>query len=417
MIAGQGSPGAALSAAQVRQIMAQGTPRELYAGRRVLVLTPDGTRTCPLPLLVQALREVVGPQAAKLDFMVALGTHPPLPQEKIQALYGLDAGARRGPWAGVELLNHRWDLADTSRRLGWLEEEEVFALSEGRLRERVPVDINRAVFNYDQIMILGPVFPHEVVGFSGGAKYLFPGVSTGEFLHFSHWLGAVITCAAIIGRKDTPVRRMLNRALEMVPVPVHGCCPVVSPQGQLCGLYAGPLQPAWSAAADLSARVHVVTKPRPYKVVLGRAPEMYDELWTAGKVMYKLEQVVADNGTLIIYGPHIKRVSRTWGEPIQRIGYHVRDYFLAEMARFADIPRGVLAHSTHVKGLGSFSRGQERPRIEVVLATGISPQECQRINLGYLDPAALRLGDFQGREDQGVLFVDRAGEVLYRLAG
>jgi nickel-dependent lactate racemase len=163
--------------------------------------------------------------------------------------------------------------------------------------------------------------------------------------------------------------------------------------------------------------VHVVTKPRPYKVVLGRAPEMYDELWTAGKVMYKLEQVVADNGTLIIYGPHIKRVSRTWGEPIQRIGYHVRDYFLAEMARFADIPRGVLAHSTHVKGLGSFSRGQERPRIEVVLATGISPQECQRINLGYLDPAALRLGDFQGREDQGVLFVDRAGEVLYRLAG
>lgn len=417
MVAGQGSPGAMLGAEQVRRIMAQGTPPELYVGRRVLVLTPDGTRTCPLPLLVESLRRVVAPRAARLDFMVALGTHPPLAPEKIQALYGLDAGARRGPWAGVELLNHRWDLPDTSRRLGWLEEEEVYALSGGRLRERVPVDINRAVFNYDQIIVLGPVFPHEVVGFSGGAKYLFPGISTGEFLHFSHWLGAVITCAEIIGRQDTPVRRMLERALQMVPAPVHGCCPVVSPQGQLCGLYAGPLQPAWSAAADLSARVHVVIKPRPYQLVLGRAPEMYDELWTAGKVMYKLEQVVADGGTLIIYGPHIKRVSRTWGEQIRSVGYHVRDYFLADPARFAAVPRGVLAHATHVKGLGSFAGGVERPRIEVVLATGISAQACRDLNLGYLDPEEVNLGDYQSREDQGVLFVDQAGEVLYRLAG
>jgi nickel-dependent lactate racemase len=141
---------------------------------------------------------------------------------------------------------------------------------------------------------------------------------------------------------------------------------------------------------------------------------MYDEIWTAGKVMYKLEQVVADQGTLIIYGPHIREVSRTWGKEIEKIGYHTRDYFLAQMARFRDIPRGVLAHSTHVRGTGTYEGGVERPDVNVVLATSIPRETCERINLGYMDPSGIRLPDYQGREDEGILFVDHAGEILYR---
>ena len=142
---------------------------------------------------------------------------------------------------------------------------------------------------------------------------------------------------------------------------------------------------------------------------------MYDEIWVAGKVMYKLEQVVAEGGKLIIYGPHIKHVSRTWGKEIEKIGYHIRDYFLAHEDRFKDIPRGVLAHSTHVRGSGRFDDGVEIPRIEVILATGIAEERCRRINLGYLDPSKIQLDDYLNKEDEGVLFVDHPGEILYKL--
>jgi nickel-dependent lactate racemase len=279
----------------------------------------------------------------------------------------------------------------------------------------VAVAINRAIFDYDLILILGPVFPHEVVGFSGGAKYLFPGIAGGDFLHFFHWLGAVITCAGVIGTAHTPVRAVIHRALEMVQVPVHNISLVVTPANALCGIAAGDVVAAWSRAAALSAQLHVAYRPAPFHTVLGCAPEMYDEIWVAGKVMYKLEQVVADGGQLIIYGPHIREVSRTWGPLIEKIGYHVRDYFLAQMDAFRDIPRGVLAHSTHVRGTGTFVNGSETPRIDVVLATGIPPQTCRRINLGYRDPASIDLADFRHKEDQGILLVPHAGEMLYKL--
>jgi nickel-dependent lactate racemase len=413
MIAGTGSPETRVPEADIASILAAGVPDRLFAGRRVLVLTPDATRTCPLPAVVRAVRDVIGARCARLDFMVALGTHSPLSEARILKLYGID---RAADFPHSSFFNHDWDRPDTFRRLALLSEAEVERISEGLLREEVPVDINRRVFDYDLVLIAGPVFPHEVVGFSGGAKYLFPGISGGDFLHFFHWLGAVLTCKRIIGIKDTPVRRLIDRAMEAVPVPMACLSMVVRPDASLCGLYAGEVREAWSQAADLSARVHVVTKPQPFHTVVGRASEMYDEIWTAGKVMYKLEQVVARGGRLIIYAPHVREISRTWGDLIERVGYHTRDYFLTRMESVRDVPRGVLAHSTHVCGTGVCEDGIERPDVNVVLATSIPEQTCRRINLGYMDPHGIHLSDYMNREAEGILFVDHAGEILYRLA-
>jgi nickel-dependent lactate racemase len=287
------------------------------------------------------------------------------------------------------------------------------------------------------------------VGISGGNKYLFPGISGGEFLHFFHWLGAVISCWKIIGKKNTPVREVVNRAADMVSVPTHCICMVVGhgsasgadpmngwaeldgrgegveeagrsadrDRGRLAGLYVGTPEEAWSRAAELSQRMHILYKERPYHTVLGRAPEMYDELWVGGKVMYKLEPVVADGGRLIIYAPHLTQVSSTWGRYLEKVGYHVAEYFLAQWERFEDIPRGVLAHSAHVKGLGTYRDGVEQPRIQVVLATGIPEHRCRELDLGYLDPSSVRIEEYQNREEEGVLFVDHAGEVLHRIRG
>jgi nickel-dependent lactate racemase len=406
-----------LTEEKVRGIIESGTPAGLYENKRVLVLTPDGTRTCPLPMMVRILGEVIGARAAKLDFMVALGTHPVMTERQILELYKISPEDRVEPFGRSAFSCHRWDLSETFRRIGELTEEEVATISGGLLRERVPIDINQSIFDYDLIVILGPVFPHEVVGFSGGAKYLFPGISGGEFLHFFHWLGALITCRKVIGRKETPVRRVIHRALEQIHLPIHCLAMVVDPEARICGLFVGDVRETWSAAADLSAAIHITEKKRPFRIVLGRAPEMYDEIWTAGKVVYKLEQVVAPGGTLIVYAPHIRKISKSWGEQIIKIGYHVRDYFLAQPERFCTVPRGVLAHSTHVCGTGSYENGVETPDIKVVLATAIPEEECRRIGLGYLDPAKVLIDNYRDREKEGVLFVDHAGETLYRLAG
>ena len=144
-------------------------------------------------------------------------------------------------------------------------------------------------------------------------------------------------------------------------------------------------------------------------------PTMYDDIWTAAKGMYKLEPVIADGGEVIVYAPHIDEISYTHGAILDEIGYHVRDYFLKQWDRFKEYPGGVLAHSTHLRGIGTFDDGIERPRIRVTLATRIPRERCERLNLGYLDPDTIDLDDWRGRENEGLLLVPKAGEMLYRL--
>jgi len=278
----------------------------------------------------------------------------------------------------------------------------------------VPVTVNRRVDDYDRIIIVGPVFPHEVVGFSGGNKYLFPGIGGAEVLNFFHWLGAVITTVGVIGNKWTPVRRVVDRAGAMVCTDKL-CLALVVANGGLAALFAGTPEAAWDQAVDVSAQHHIVRKPRPFHTILSCAPAMYDELWVGAKCMYKLEPVLAEDGELIIYAPHLREVSLVHGRLIHRVGYHCRDYFLRQWERFKDLPWGVLAHSTHVFGQGSFLDGVERARARVTLATGIPEDECRAINLGFRDWRDIDVASYQGREAEGVLHVPKAGETLYRL--
>jgi len=259
------------------------------------------------------------------------------------------------------------------------------------------------------------VFPHEVAGFSGGNKYFFPGVSGPDVINLTHWLAAVITNLKTIGVRHTPVRQVIDRAAAMIDLPKSCFSMVVKGHDDLAGLYFGTPEESQAAAVELSAQVNVVYLDRPVKTVLSVMPTLYDDIWTAGKGMYKMEPVVADGGTVIIYAPHIDEVSYTHGAVLDRIGYHVRDYFLAQMERFAGEPRSVMAHATQVKGTGTYVNGVEEPRINVVLATGVPKERCERINLGYMDPASIRVDEWMGREDEGILVVPRAGEVLHRL--
>ena len=281
----------------------------------------------------------------------------------------------------------------------------------------MPVTLNRMIFDYDQLMICGPVFPHEVAGFSGGAKYLFPGIAGAEIIHFTHWLGALVTNMDTIGVKHTPTRRVIERAAQFVDRPLLYMAPVLRGTA-LHGLYIGPHREAWSDAADLSAQLNIVWTPRTYRRVLSMPSTKYEDLWTAAKAMYKTEPIIADGGEVVIYAPHITEVSYTHGRELDEVGYHVRDYFVKQWDRFRHVPGGILAHSTHVKGAGGYdtATGIEAPRIRVTLATGIPEQRCRQINLGYLDYRTIEPDEWARREDEGVLLVPHAGEVLFRPA-
>lgn len=408
--------GMLLDEARIAETLAVGLGGR-YAGARLLVLIPDHTRSLPLPLLFRQLVALLH-DARQLDFMIALGTHPPLPEDALQRLVGITAAERATTFRHIGLLNHAWDDPTTLVQIGTLMRDEVQRIAGERwhpsLGGDVPVRINRRIFDYDHILILGPTFPHEVVGFSGGAKYLFPGISGAEMINVTHWLGALITVLETIGIRDTPVRAMIHAAAAMVRVPVALAALVVEGAG-LSGIFIGDMHSAWGAAADHSAQRHITWVERPYQRVLSCAPPMYDELWVGAKAMYKLDPAIADGGEVVVYAPHLSVVSHVHGANIAKIGYHVRDYFLGQWDRFSDVPLGVIAHSTHLRGSGTYRDGVEHPRIRVTLASRIPADECARLSLGYLDPDSIRVEDWQGREDEGVLYVPKAGEMLYRL--
>jgi len=383
-------------------------------GKRVLVIIPDHTRTAPIPLMFRALYRLLSDRTKALDFIVALGTHPPMPIEHIYQLVGISAEEHSRLYPKSSFFNHNWKDPNSLTTIGTIPEQTIETLSEGLFKMPVNLTINRMVTEYDHLMIVGPVFPHEVVGFSGGNKYLFPGIAGEEIINFFHWLGAVITNVEIIGRKYTPVRAVVDAAATHVTAG-RSCFAMVVKGHDLAGLYYGTPEDAWSAAADLSNKLHIVYKDRAYHTILSCAPPMYDDIWTGGKCMYKLEPVAADGGRVIIYAPHIDEISYTHGTVLDQIGYHTRDYFLKQWDRFKGYPWGVVAHSTHVKGGGTYDGGVEKPRVEVILATRIPEQRCRKVNLGYMDPDSINIDDYRDREDEGVLLVPKAGEMLYRM--
>jgi len=414
MTIGKGFTDLYLTREEIREVVREGLDTLAVDGKRVLVIIPDGTRTMPMPLMYDLLEVHLAPRVAVLDYLVALGTHPIMDDKHLSELVGRPVV--NGQCGESHIFNHHWEDPQNFVTLGLIRAAEIGELTGGLLTQEVPVRLNKLICDYDQIIICGPVFPHEVAGFSGGTKYLFPGIAGSEIINLTHWFGALMTNYKVIGAGYTPIRAIIDRAAGMIDTPMACLALVVTHEG-MAGIYFGSPHEAWKSAAALSAQKHIVYVKKPYRRVLSVMPRLYDDIWTAGKGMYKMEPAVADGGEVVIFAPHIDEVSYTHGALIEEIGYHCRDYFLAQWDKFKGYPGGILAHSSHVKGLGTYDAPTrtETPRIQVTLATAIPEERCRRINLGYLDPAGIRREEWEGREEEGVLLVPRAGEMLYRV--
>lgn len=418
-LVGRGSPGLDLSPGALSEIVAQALD-PVNKGARVLAVIPDKTRDDNTHLLFPMAAEFLAQRnVARFDALVAQGTHPPMTELQKRSKIGADDADL--PGLG-RIFDHQWDVSEQLVTLGQLTAAQVDTLTGGLINESVDIRLNALLSPgvYDTILVFGATMPHEVAGFAGGAKYFFPGVAGPELTHMTHWLGALATIEQVIGRLDTPTRRMIEAAAAFVPAEVISFTSVTSRTGsngnglQTHALFAGDINETIRHAVEVSQQVHIKYTGRTYRRVVALLDEHYDELWVGGKASYKLGSIIADDGELIIYAPHMNSLSATHGRLIEKYGYAPLET-VREMVAYSDELRAnlcVAAHLAHVSyGSSRNAEGHVAPRYRITLASAVSEEVCRRVNLGFLDHRAFRREEYEGDPDTFV--VENAGRDLY----
>ena len=415
-VIGQGGVNTTLAPADLRDIVSRalaGVPR----GARVLAIVPDRTRDDNTHLLFPLASQLLAQHSvSRLDALVAQGTHPPMTDAQKRDKIG--CGAADTP-ALDRIFDHHWDRPEELVTIGELSAARVTELTGGLMDAAVPVQLNSrlAPGAYDLVLVFGATMPHEVAGFAGGAKYFFPGVAGPELTHMTHWLGALATIERVIGRVETPTRRVIEAAAALVATPVISFTSVTSRGAQglrTHALFAGDIRGSLRRAAAVSAGVHVRYTGRTYRRIVALLDSHYDELWVGGKASYKLGGIIDAGGELIIYAPHLSQLSSTHGRLIEKYGYAPLEQ-VREMVAGSDELRAnlcVAAHLAHVSyGSAQNAAGQPIPRFRITLASAVSEEACRQVNLGYLDYRTFERTSYAS--DPDTLIVEDAGRDLY----
>jgi lactate racemase len=416
-ISGAGSPESDLSNADLSEIVSAALAN-LEPGSRILAIVPDKTRDDNTNLLLPlAARVLSAKRCPTFDVLVAQGTHAPMTTrqkwEKIGA-QGADTISGLGT-----IFDHDWANPEKLVTIGELSRARMTEISGGLLNQPVRLTINAllAPGRYDTVLIFGATTPHEVAGFSGGAKYFFPGVGGPELTHATHWLGALASIENVIGRVETPTRHLFEAGADFVAAQVISLNSVVTrEQGRLRthALFCGDFRQALRRAANVSRYVHIRYTGRKYKRVVALLDEHYDDLWVGGKASYRLGPVVDEGGELIIYAPHLRCVSDTHGDLIRRYGYAPLEKIKQLVAQSPELQQNlcVAAHLAHVSFAGRENEmGETVFRYAITLASAVSESECHQINLGYMNPNDFKRSDYAS--DPDTLTVEHAGRDLY----
>lgn len=414
-VVGAGSPTADLSPSDLREILVEalsGIPH----GSSVLAIVADKTRDdnthILLPLAAQILEEH---KIVKLDALIAQGTHSPMTEGEKRAKVGANTTAPI-PALG-QVYDHDWAKPETLVTIGKLSSEKVRQLTGGLIERDIDLKVNKLLVQYDTILIFGTTVPHEVAGFSGGAKYFFPGVAGPELTHATHWLGALASIEKVIGQVETPTRHLFEAAADFILAKVISLNSVVSrDHGRLRthALFCGDFREAVRQAADVSRHVHIKYTGRKYRRIIALLDEHLEDMWVGGKASYRLGPIIEEGGELIIYAPHMKSVSDVHGELIKKYGYMPLERVRELVATSAELKQNlcVAAHLAHVSFAGRLTpEGEIVPRYAITLSSAIPEDICRQINLGYLDPAKFQRKNYEG--DPDTLIVENAGRDLY----
>jgi len=389
----------------------------IQPGERVLAIIPDKTRDDNTHQLFPVATEFLTTRGvASFDALVAQGTHPAMSES--QKLLKIGTTNFSG-----QLFDHRWDEPDELVTIGELSAATVQQLTNGLIEHAVPVSINKLLAPgiYDTVLVFGATVPHEVAGFAGGAKYFFPGVAGPELTHTTHWLGALAGIENIIGQVETPTRHLIEAATDFISARIISLNTVVSRDAEnelvTYALFTGDIREAFRRAAEVSRRIHIRYTGRKYRRVVALLDTHYDELWVGGKASYKLGAIIEEGGELIIYAPHLTKLSETHGALIEKYGYapleSVRDMLGVSPELRENLC--IAAHLAHVAYAGRLDdQGKVVPRYKITMATGLDEETCKRVNLGYVDHRMFNYE--QMRSDPDTLIVKDAGRDLYQLS-
>src|SRR5260370_11947629 len=314
---GKGSPDLDLSRNELRAILERAL-LSVAPGARVLAIIPDKTRDDNTDLLFPFAAEILAARGiAQFDALVAQGTHVPMTEAEKRSKTGLSNGAK-APGLG-QIYDHQWNVPEELVTIGELSAARVHELTGGLITDAVSVNLNRLLGPgvYDTVIIFSATVPHEVAGFAGGAKYLFPGVAGPDLTHATHWLGALASIENVIGRIETPTRHMIEAAADFVTAQIITLNSVITRDEnnrlRTHALFAGDFRNAFRRAAEVSRQVHIKYTGRKYQRVVALLDEHYDELWAGGKASYKLAGMIEQAGSLIITPPPLRSISETHG--------------------------------------------------------------------------------------------------------
>ncbi len=373
-----GSPTTQLTDADLQQALAQ-TLEQLGPRRRVLAVPPDFTRFhSQAGKLTCQLHQLLGDQL--VDVMPALGTHDPMPDWQRERMFpGIPASLFR-----------RHDWRNDVVTIGEVPASFVKEATEGIWDKPWPAQLNRLLWEgqHDLIVSIGQVVPHEVIGMANGNKNIFVGTGGVKGINESHFIGAAYGMERMMGRANTPLRKILNEAERLFcgHLPLLYVQTVIGQDADrnLCirGLYIGDDPECFFKASELSLQVNFnVLDESPAKIVAFLDPEEFHSTWLGNKAVYRTRMVIADDGELVVLAPGVK----TFGEDpridqlIRRYGYRTTPEVLKMVATQADLQENLsaAAHLIH---------GSSENRFRITYCPGhLTREEVEGVGYGYAD--------------------------------
>ncbi|HOO94738.1 MAG TPA: lactate racemase domain-containing protein [Proteiniphilum sp.] len=367
--------------------------------QKVLAVPPDYTR---LPSRAGELTEMTWEYYGEklTDILPALGTHTPMTEPQISHMFG------RTP----KTLFQEHDWRNDVVTLGVVPESYIHEVSEGKVNFSWPAQVNRLLVEgeFDLILSIGQVVPHEVVGMANYNKNIFVGTGGSEGINKSHYIGAVYGMERMMGRADTPVRRVFNYATDHFAnhLPIIYVLTVVGVNGngeqQTYGLFVGDDFEVFDRAARLSLEVNFVMVEKPlHKVVVWLDPTEFKSTWLGNKSVYRTRMAIADGGELIVMAPALKEFGedKTIDRLIRKYGYFGTPHTLKAVEENGELRDnlGAAAHLIHGSSEGRFSvtycpgKGVENLTREEIESVGFQWDDIDHMMQRY-NPARLNEG-------------------------
>jgi nickel-dependent lactate racemase len=410
----QGGPDRELFSSELRELLI-GALEKLGRRKKVLAIPPDQTRIASRAGdLTRYAWEHYGENLRAV--LPALGTHKAMSAERIAGMFGD---------VPVELFHeHKW--REDVETVGVVPKEFICEQSEGKLDYEWPAQINHLVLrgDFDLILSIGQVVPHEVIGMANYNKNILVGTGGPDSINRSHYLGAVYGMERIMGRADNPVRRVLNFAAShfLNHLPIVYVLTVVSRNASgatvVRGLFVGDDLECFHAAAELSFRVNFTLMPEPIrKAVVYLDPDEFHSTWLGNKAIYRTRMAMADGGELVVLAPGVS----AFGEDpridklIRKYGYHGTPATLVMVQDNADLAADLsaAAHLIH---------GSSEGRFRITWCPGhLTREEIEGAGFGYAqlnemlqvyDPAKLQQG-WNRVAGEDVYFIENPGLGLW----